>query len=134
MVPGEVDGLAVVRSLTGGLEEEPLLRLEGLVGAAREADFVVRVVAFHQVEDDGRGLPEREVGVGIVDRWEAAIGVDLGVFFSLDVGDGDEDWFVWEAEFFEGHCDFGRVGPADAVEFDWLELGRHGRSLLLMSI
>jgi hypothetical protein len=102
------------------LEIQPLLRQPALLAARLETNLAVRVVLVDQVLDDGAGFPEREVGVGVVDRGHAAIGVDGEEVRLLDVGELHVFEVVGEAEFFGEHADFGRVGAVFAVDGDGL--------------
>ena len=69
------------------------------------------------------GFPERDAGVGVVDGWEPAVGVDGQVLGLLDVRERNGDYFVREVEFLEDDGDFGRVGAALTPDFDGLDLG-----------
>lgn len=77
MVPLEPDGLAKVGALAGGLEVEPLAGVVEVGSARGEAELVLLVVGLGQVLEDGAGLPQGEVGVGVVDGGQAAVGVDV---------------------------------------------------------
>jgi len=117
--------LAVVRALPAGLEEEPLLGVVGLCRAGLEAQLALRVVALDEVLDDGARLPDGDAGVGVVDGWEPAVGVDGEVLGLLDVCHRDGFGFVGDPELFEDHGDLGRVGAAFTPDFDRLELVGH---------
>lgn len=118
--------ILTIGALSGSLEKEPLLGQEGLVRPHREAELVFGVVAGDQVQDDSAGLPEREVGVGIVDGGEAAIGVYGGELGLLDVLVRYGDDLVGKTKSLQDNDDPGRVGTADAApQLDWLEIGSH---------
>ena len=75
----EDHSLSVVGALARDLEVEPLLG-EDLVLELVEAELVVYVVATEEVLDDGTGLPDGEVIVGMVDEGgHATVGVEVGV-------------------------------------------------------
>ena len=99
MVPLEPEQLPVVGSLARDLEVEPLLRVVELGRSGRETEAVLRVVALDEVLEDGAGLPEGDVRVGVVDGGDAAVGIDGEVFGVFDVRDGDVVYFVGKAEF-----------------------------------
>ena len=122
MVSFEPDRLSVVGALARDLEVEPLLRVVRLGRAGRETKAVLRVVALDEVLEDGAGLPEGDVGVGVVDGGDAAVGVDGEVFGLLDVREVDGVYFVGNAEFAEQDGDFGRVGAKFTPDLDGLEL------------
>jgi hypothetical protein len=115
------------------LEIQPLLRQPALLAARLETNLPVRVVLVDQVLDDGAGFPEREVGVGVVDRGHAAVGVDGEEVGLLDVGELHVFEVVGEAEFFGEHADFGRVGAVFAVDGDGFGGGRHLGGLVVVS-
>ncbi len=121
VVPLEPDRLAVIGALARDLEEEPLLGVVGVRGAGGEAEAVVRVVALDEVFDDGARFPEGEVGVGVVDGGEAAVGVAGEVVWGFDVGEGGCGYVVGEVEFFEQDGDFAGVGAALAPDVDGFE-------------
>lgn len=73
----EPGGLAVVGSLAGDLEVEPLVA-EVLLREAGVADGLVLVVGLDQVLVDGTGFPEGEARVGVGDGGDAAVEADLG--------------------------------------------------------
>ena len=101
---------------------EPLLREVRLGRSGRETQAALRVVALDEVLEDGAGLPEGDVGVGVVDGGDAAVGVDGEVFGLLDVREGNGVYVVGKAEFLEHDEDFGRVGATFTPERDGLEL------------
>lgn len=73
------DGDSEQARLTGHLEHQVLVRNRGGV-EVRERDLVLRVVLADEVQDDGAGLPDGEVVVGMVDKGgHAAVGVEVGV-------------------------------------------------------
>lgn len=117
--------LAVVWALAGGLEVEILLGSVRVQAASREADFVVCVVLLRQVFDDGARLPKSQAGVGVVNGWQTAIGVDCQVLGLLDIGEGDGLYLVGDAKLLQHDDHLGRVGATLAVQLDGLE-GRHG--------
>ena len=112
------DSLSEIRALARDLEVQPLLGEVGLFRALREADLVVLVVLLHEVLDDSARLEQRQVGVGVVDRGQAAVGVDGRVLRFLDVGEGDVLDLVGQPEFLEDHDHLDRVGPGLAVGLD----------------
>jgi hypothetical protein len=81
------------------LEEQPLLSKVVLGGTRRKADLQILVVLLNQVLDDGAALPEGKAGVGILDSWHAAIGVDGEVLGLLERGEGLRDDLVGDVEF-----------------------------------
>lgn len=114
--------LAVVRSLSAGLKEQPLLRVVPLGRPGREAEPVVRVVLVDQVQQDGARLPQRDARVGVLDRGDPPVRVDRDVVGLFDVAEGDWRDLVGDAEFFEDYRDFGRVGAAFSPDLDGLKL------------
>lgn len=61
-------GCAVIRTLPAHLELQPLVELMPLPQrVVRER--LVHVVLLDDVLDDGPGLPERDVGIGVFDCW-----------------------------------------------------------------
>lgn len=83
----EPGALAVVGSLAGDLEVEPLVA-EVLLREAGVADGLALVVGLDQVLVNGTGFPEGEARVGVGDGGDAAVEVDLG-----DVG-GLAGWLL----------------------------------------
>ena len=97
--------------MPAGLEEEPLLGVVGPRCARFETQLVLfAVVVLHEVLDDGAGLLEGDARIGVVDGGEPAVGVNGEVSGLLDVGQRDGFCVVGDAELFEDHGDFGRVG------------------------
>lgn len=84
----EPDGLAEVRALAGHLEVDELLDVPVLVGGGALEEALL-VVGLDDVLDDGARLPERQVGVGVDDGGEAAVGVDLDELCALGILDDD---------------------------------------------
>ena len=115
--------LSVVGALSRCLEVEPLFGMIRLWGSGSKTQSVFRVVALDEILDDGTGLPQGDVGVGVVDGWEPTVGVDGEVFGLLDIGESDGDDFVRETEFFQHDGDFGGVGTALAPDFDRFDFG-----------
>jgi hypothetical protein len=111
------------------LEEQPLLSKVVLGGTRRKADLQILVVLLNQVLDDGAALPEGKAGVGILDSWHAAIGVDGEVLGLLERGEGLRDDLVGDVEFAADDGDFGGIGAAFAVDFDGLNAGHRGFGL-----
>jgi hypothetical protein len=103
------------------LEVQPLLGEVGLLGTGLEADFALGVVLLDEVLDDGTRFPQCEVGVWVYDCGHAAVGVELGEGFALDVGELDIVQVVWDAELFSDHADLGGVGAMLAVDLDGLD-------------
>ena len=66
--------LPKVGSLAGRLVEEPLLFMESLRERGR-AEFVIFVICFNEVFDDGTGLPEYDAGVWVLDGGDTRISV-----------------------------------------------------------
>ena len=122
MVSLEPEQLPVVGALARDLEVEPLLRVVVLGRAGRETEAMLRVVAFDEVLENGAGLPEGDVRVGIMDGGDAAIGIDGEIFGLFDVREGDRVYLVGKAEFTEQDGDFGRVGADFTPDLDGLEL------------
>jgi len=91
---------------------------------------VLLVLLLDEVEDDGTRLPEGEVGVGVLDGWQAAVWVDGEIRWFLDVFPWDPNCLVRKAEFLKENLDLGRVRATSAPEFDGFELGggAHSRS------
>ena len=78
--------LSIIRTLPTHLEMQPLLALEILLAASLIADRIVVVVLGDEVLDDSSRFPELEAAVvGIDERGEAAVRVELLVFGVLDV-------------------------------------------------
>lgn len=73
--------LAVIWSLTGGLEVQPLLGLVIFGEEAGIAHILLFAVGVKEVFNDGAGLPELGVTVWVLDSGEAAVGMDPGVWF-----------------------------------------------------
>jgi hypothetical protein len=61
------------------LLQVPLFRAGG------EVEFALLVVGLDEVLQDGTGLPQSEVGVGVNDGGEAAIRVDIEIELGLGV-------------------------------------------------
>lgn len=89
LIDNKPHGLPVVRSLAGGLVEEPLTSVVGFSCAQLEAELVVLVVFLGQVLDDSARLPQREVCVWILDARQTPVRVDGDVLGVLDIGEGD---------------------------------------------
>jgi hypothetical protein len=107
------------------LEEEPLLSKVCVVASMCEADLLILVVLLNKVLNDGAGLPDGEVGVGVVDSWHTPIGVDGGEFGLLEDIELQVFDLVGQIELFANHGDLGRVGATLAVYLDGLHGGRH---------
>ena len=118
----EPEQLPVVRALARDLEVQPLLGVVELGRSGCETQAVLRVVALDEVLEDGAGLPEGEVRVGVVDGGDAAVGVDGEVFGLFDVRQVNGVYLVGKAEFPEHDGDFGRVGANFPPDLDGLEL------------
>jgi len=75
----EVVALALHGPHAGVLEEEPVVDLVGLAGAAGVRDLVLGVVLLDEVLLDGAGFEEVDglpVAEGVGQCWDAAVGVD----------------------------------------------------------
>ena len=83
------------------------------------------VVALDEVQEDGAGFPDRDVGVWVDEGGDAAVGVHGEVFGGLDVGHFGGGEFIGDRELVEEHGDFGRIGAAVAVEEEGFDLGGH---------
>ena len=66
--------------------------------------------------DNGTRFPDGEVGVGVVEGREAAIGIDGSVRGLFDGGERDRDGGIGNREFVEDDGHAGWVGTAFAVE------------------
>lgn len=124
MVSLEPHSLSVVRTLATDLEKEILFGVESVVGAGSKADLVVLVVLFDKVLNNCAGLPQSQVGVGVVDSGDTSIRVDCDIVWSLGLKNWNIDNLVGETQFFKDNGDLGRVGPVLTPDFDWLEI-RH---------
>ena len=122
MVSLEPEELPVVGALARDLEVEPLLRVVEVRRSGRETEAVLGVVALDEVLEDGPGLPEGDVRVGVVDGGDAAVGIDGEVFGGFDVREGDGVYLVGETEFPEQDGDFGWVGAKFTPDLDGLEV------------
>lgn len=120
----ETHGLLKVWALSRHLEEEVLLGQPVLVAASREAQSLVDIILVDHVFDNGPRFPERNARVGVFERRDAAIGVDLDKLGGLGVLETDLNNFVVQVQFIEDHADLGRVGTVAAVELERLK--RHG--------
>ena len=127
VVLGEPYRLAVVRALSAGLEEQPLLGEVRVVGSRCKRKLAGGVVGLGEVLEDGAGLPQREVSVGVVDGGHAAVGVDGEEGGLLQLGELRVDQLIRDGELFAEHAHFGRVGTMFAVDGDGLEGGGCGR-------
>lgn len=72
-----------------------------LLRARGKAEPVLLVVGVEDVLKDGAGFSDGDVGVGFVDSWEAAFGVDGFVFWGFELGQIDELILVGDIEFRE---------------------------------
>jgi len=75
---------------------------------------------------DSPRLPESDVGVGIMEGWNATIDVDGEVLGILDRREGNRDGFVGNAQLLQDKMHFGRVDPLQTPDFKRFELCRHG--------
>lgn len=91
--------LAVVRPLAGSLEKQPLLRVVPFRRVAGKADLVVRIVLFDEVQQDGTGLSQRDVCVGVLDGRQRAVRINGHVLGLLDVAEGGCYDLMGDAEF-----------------------------------
>ena len=84
------------------------------------------VVRLEEVLENCAGFPEGEIGVGVVDGREAAVGVDGCVGGGFYGREGDGDGGEGKGEFVEEDDDLGGVDAAGSVEENGLEVGVGG--------
>lgn len=92
--------LTEIRALAAHLEVQPLahLILQGTGSVCETLLLVVCVLcllalacssnfnhAYHEILDDGRGLPERDVCVGVFDCWDTAVRVNFRELWLLEL-------------------------------------------------
>ena len=127
MPVGEPVSLSVIRALAGHLEVQPLVREMVLFRVWGEAEFVRLVVLRNQILDNGARFPDCNVRVRVMERREAAVGVQGEILGFLDAVHGNVLGFEGEVEFFEDEHDFENVGAhyVVAVEDEIFHRGRH---------
>ena len=119
----EPDQLSIVWTLSRYLEVEPLLRMIRLWCSGSKTQPVLRVVALDEILDNGTGLPESDVRIGVVDGWQATVGIDGEVLRGFDMLELDSRVnVVRKAEFLEDYGDFGRIGTTLTPNLDGLDL------------
>lgn len=94
---------------------------------------MVRVVPVDEIQDDGARLSQRDICVGILDRWQPAVRVDGHVGGPLDVAKGDLYDLMRDIELFENDRDLWRIGPTLSPDLDGLKScdSRHGWILVV---
>lgn len=82
----DILSLAVIGTLSAHLEMKPLLALEIQIASGLIAEQVIFIVLRNDILDDGSGFPYGKVAiVGINEGGEASVGVELQVFWGLEL-------------------------------------------------
>ena len=111
--------LSVVGSLPTYLEGHPAL-LQELLRSARILEAVALVVCLEQIVNDGRRLPKRDAGVGVLDRRHPAIWVDGCISLFLHFWEGQRLRLVGHAKLLEDDGNFGRVRTLVSLCQSWV--------------
>lgn len=133
VVDGEPCNLSKVRSLTRGLEEEPLEKLV-LLAFIGHGESLLLIVSVDEVEQDSIGLPENEVVVAMVNNgWNTTVRVQFEVIRVLLLGslEVEEDGLKSKSKLLEDGSDLPSVRTANVgVEselFSMRHIGIRGR-------
>lgn len=70
---------------------------------------VLRIILLDEVLNDGTRLPQFHACIRILNRRDAAVGIEVDKWFRLDFLEPDAHNLVWNAEFFENDHDLPRV-------------------------
>jgi hypothetical protein len=92
-------------SHTAHLEHKPLLQVEILWGII-ESEFVVSIVSIDEILDDGAGLLECDISVGILDDGQSAVAIHGEDGRAFGVVQRDIVDCVGKREFVEDYRDF----------------------------
>lgn len=104
--------LAKIGTLAGDLEVKVLFTVV-LLGERSVCERIGRIVTINQVLDDGARFPESDASVGIIDGWNAAIGIFIGEWFGLDIFlHIKELGLVWHFKLFKNDGNLPGVGSA----------------------